>query len=257
MAIDTLEDHKILRHTGGMVSFMSSIQVDLDEGIGAFSSVNAMQGYRPNPVTEYAVRLMRAQREKKSLPSIPPPDPPTQTENAADYAGTYSSLDGRNLELVAEGQKFSLIHQSKKITLEGSGDIFTVPHPDFERFPLVFARADQKDPKSPVVEAGWGSEWFYHPRYTGPKQFAYPKEWDSYVGHYRNENPWVGSTRILIRKGRLMLDGTTPLEKGDGDLFYLRDEEHNPEWIIFGEIVNGKCMRIKMSGEDLWRVMTA
>jgi len=33
--------------------------------------------------------------------------------------------------------------------------------------------------------------------------------------------------------------------------------EYNPEWISFGEVVNGKCMRIKISGEDLWRVMTA
>jgi hypothetical protein len=42
-----------------------------------------------------------------------------------------------------------------------------------------------------------------------------------------------------------------------GELFYLRDEEHNPEWVRFGEVVNGKCMRIKYSGEDLWRVATA
>ena len=257
MAIDTLEEHKILRHTGGMVSFMSSIQVDLDEGVGAFSSVNAMQGYRPNPVTEYAIRLMRAHRENKPLPAMPSPNPPTQTNNAAEYAGTYSSVDGRTLELASEGQKLLLTHQGQKITLEGSGDTFTVSHPDFERFSLIFTRADEKDPKSPVVEAGWGSDWFYHSRYTGAKHFDYPKEWDSYVGHYRNENPWVGSTRVLIRKGKLMLDGTTPLEKGEGDLFYLRDDEHNPEWIRFGEIVNGKCMRIKMSGEDLWRVMTA
>ena len=256
MAIDTLEDHKVLRHTGGMVSFMSSIQVDLDEGVGAFSSVNAMQGYRPNPVTEYAIRLMRAHREKKSLPALPPPNPPTQVANADDYAGTYSSVDGRKLELTADGQKLLLIHQGQKIALEGSGDTFTVPHPEFERFSLVFTRADEKDPKSPVVEAGWGSDWFFHSRYAGPKQFDYPKEWDGYAGHYRNENPWVGSMRVVVRKGKLMLDGTTPLEKGEGGVYYLRDEEHNPEWISFGEIVNGKCMRIKMSGEDLWRVMS-
>jgi hypothetical protein len=36
--------------------------------------------------------------------------------------------------------------------------------------------------------------------------------------------------------------------------FYLRDDDHSPEWIQFGEIVNGRCMRLKLSGEDLWRV---
>lgn len=258
IAVDKLEDHTVLRHTGGMVSFMSSIQVDLDEGVGAFSSVNAMQGYRPNPVSEYAIRLMRAQRESKSLPPLPPANPPTVVSNAADYTGTFTSTDGRKLELVAEGQKLMLLHQGQRIVLEtSSGDSFIVPHPEFDRFFLVFARADDKDPKSLVAEAGWGSDWFYHSRYSGPKQFEYPKEWDSYVGHYRNENPWVGSTRVVVRKGKLMLDGTVPLEKDERGLFYMKDEEHNPEWVSFGEIINGKCMRIKVSGEDLWRVMTA
>jgi uncharacterized OB-fold protein len=65
----------------------------------------------------------------------------------------------------------------------------------------------------------------------------------------------VGSTHIILRKGQLMMDGVVPLEAGEGGIFYLRDEEHSPEWIRFGERVNGKVMRIKLSGEDLWRVM--
>ena len=56
IAVDTLDGHKILRHTGGMVVFASSIHVDLDGGVAAFASINAMQGYRPTAVTEYAVR---------------------------------------------------------------------------------------------------------------------------------------------------------------------------------------------------------
>jgi hypothetical protein len=57
----------------------------------------------------------------------------------------------------------------------------------------------------------------------------------------------------MLRKGRLWLDGVIPLAP-EGDLFYLRDDDHSPEWIRFGEIVNGRCMRLKLSGEDLWRV---
>ena len=67
IAVDKLQDHTILRHTGGMVSFASALQVDIDEGVGAFASINAMQGYRPNPVDQYAIQLMRAQREGKPL----------------------------------------------------------------------------------------------------------------------------------------------------------------------------------------------
>jgi hypothetical protein len=80
--------------------------------------------------------------------------------------------------------------------------------------------------------------------------------WRSYVGHYRSEDPWIGSLRVVVLKGRLMLDGLTPLEI-DGELFRLRDEPANTEWIRFGEVVNGKCMRLKYSGVDLWRVASA
>jgi hypothetical protein len=54
----------------------------------------------------------------------------------------------------------------------------------------------------------------------------------------------------------LMIDGTTPLE-ADGELFRLRSSPHNTDWIRFGEVVNGKCMRLKLSGTDLWRVAAA
>jgi len=50
--------------------------------------------------------------------------------------------------------------------------------------------------------------------------------------------------------------GVIPLE-ADGELFRLRDDPANTDWIRFGEIVNGKCMHLKFSGEDLWRVASA
>ena len=40
-AIDKVDGHTILRHTGGMTSFMSAMHIDLDAGFGAFASVNA------------------------------------------------------------------------------------------------------------------------------------------------------------------------------------------------------------------------
>jgi D-alanyl-D-alanine carboxypeptidase len=57
IAVDVLDGHKILRHTGGMSCFASSIHLDLDGGVAAFASINAMQGYRPTAVTQYAVQL--------------------------------------------------------------------------------------------------------------------------------------------------------------------------------------------------------
>jgi D-alanyl-D-alanine carboxypeptidase len=255
IAVDALDGHKILRHTGGMVSFMSAMHVDIDGGFGAFASINAMQGYRPNPVAQYAMQLMRAHRESKSLPAAPKQEPATKVENAASYAGTYKSEDGRQLEFVSEGDGLFLVHQGKRVPLEGGEDAFITGPGDFERFTFVFGRSDSKNPKSAVVEVGWGNDWFTNSKYSGATKFVRVKDCEAFLGHYRNENPWSGSVRITLRKGQLMIDGVVPLEPGEGGVFHLRDEEHSPEWISFGEIVNGKVMRLKFSGEDLWRVM--
>jgi CubicO group peptidase (beta-lactamase class C family) len=254
IAVDTLDGNRLLRHTGGMVSFMSSLMVDIDDGIGGFASINAQQGYRPNPVVRYAIQLMRAQGKAAPLPAMPPPDPPALVANAADYAGTYRGEAG-TFEVLADGDRLFVQHDGARVSLDrqGEADRFLVRHPAFSRFVLLFGRRDPGVAGSEVVEAAWGGNWYRNAKYQGPESFSHPGEWDAYVGHYRNESPWVGSQRIVIRKGRLWLDGTTPLE-ADGKLFRLRDHPYNTEWISFGDLVNGRCMRIRLSGSDLWRV---
>jgi hypothetical protein len=73
----------------------------------------------------------------------------------------------------------------------------------------------------------------------------------------RNENPWLGSCRIVLRKGTLMVDGVVTLKAGYDGMFFLQDEEHSPEWIRFGDVVNQRAMHLKLSGLDFWRVMTS
>jgi hypothetical protein len=201
---------------------------------------------------------MREQQASKPLPNIPAANPALHVENAADYAGSYQRSGGGTLEIESNGDKLFLVRADGRVPLQPAGapGAFVVADGGKSRFPLVFGRADAKDPKSAVVEAAWGGEWYTNAKYQGEKQFNAPQEWQSYVGHYRNENPWIGSIRIVLRKGRLWVDGMMPLEAA-GDRFNLRDEPHSPEWIQFGEVVNGRCMRLKLSGEDMWRVATA
>ena len=174
---------------------------------------------------------------------------------AADYAGTYQEQNGSGkLVVESSGDKLFVTRANGRFPLQPAGapDVFVVAG-GTTHFPRAFARTDAKDPKSKVVEASLGGEWYTTSAYTGPKQFTAPKEWHSYVGHYRNENPWLGSIRIVLRKGKLWVDGVTALEL-NGDRFSLRDEPHSPEYIQFGEIVNGRCQRLKFSGEDMWRM---
>jgi len=254
IAVDDLDGNALLRHTGGMVSYMSALQVDIAAGIGGFASVNAQQGYRPNAVVKYALQLMRARVESKKSPAAPAPDSEFEVTNAADYVGTFKGERGQ-LEFVRDGTKLFLVRADKRTQLQrlATPDQFHIDAPEFVRFPLAFGR---KNADGPVVEVSCGDAWYTTDAYDGPRQFNVPEAWRSYVGHYRSEDPWIGSLRVLILKGRLMLDGLTPLEL-DGDLFRLRDELSNTEWIRFGEVVNGKCMRLKYSGVDLWRVASA
>src|SRR5829696_7204155 len=110
--VSDVAGHMRLRHTGGMVAFSSSIDVDVTGGIGAFASVNAnLRGYRPVAVTKYAVELFNASAAGKPLPDPPAPPPaPNEIKNAADYVGTYTSPEGKKLELTAEGSKLMLVH---------------------------------------------------------------------------------------------------------------------------------------------------
>ena len=256
LAIDQLDGHTRLSHTGGMVTFSSALQVDADAGVGAFASINASQGGRPSRVVEHALQLMRACRESAALPKSPPVTPPLDITNAADYAGTYTGAAGRALQVVAEGNRLYVQHRDKRVPLEASGDnddAFIVLHEDFAHFLLLFTRSGA-DGKGPVMEAGWGEDWYAAPAYQGTREFPAPAEWSQFTGHYRTEDPWIGSIRIVSRRGRLWFNGVTPLELAVDGRFYLRDEPTSPEWVAFSDIVNGSAMLLHYSGYVLQRV---
>ena len=243
--VSNIGSHTRLRHTGGMVAFSSSIDVDVTAGVGAFASVNAnLRGYRPVAVTKYAIELFNASLEGKPLPDPPAPPPrPDEIKNAADYAGVYTSPDGKKLEFAAEGEKLILVHGNRRIVLERAApDLFFVKHPDFELFLLGFVRENRQ-----VTQAFHGAGWYMGAKYTGPKSFEIKKDWEAFAGHYYNDSPWYGDTRVVLRKGQLFLDGVQPLvPRGDGK-FGIGDPE-GPDWVSFESIVDGRAMRMNFSG---------
>ena len=247
------EGRTLLRHTGGMVAFSSAMHVDVTSGTGVFASVNAnLAGYRPNVVAKYALDLLRATTDGKTLPAAPKTNTiPDQISNAADFAGTFTATDGTKLVLAADGNKLFLAIRNQRVALESAGpNRFFVKHPDFELFLLEFGRDHNA-----VVEAFHGPRWFTNDRYAGLRTFEYPKEWDAFAGHYRNDSPWFGSTRIFVRKGKLTAEGTPLTPLGDG-VFRAGAEEWSPERISFGPVVNGRAARMKFSGVEFYRTFT-
>ena len=275
IAVDTLDGHKILRHTGGMVAFASSIHVDLDGGVAAFASINAMQGYRPTAVTEYAVRLLCAEREPKTLPTAPAIANPLEVDNASDYAGAFTDGHRRKLEFAVEGKQLFLADEGKRIPLQHThGDNFiSTIEGAFANHTFIFGRARAESAKSgtqpasasgagsgdshekpgPVVEVIYGSDWCVNAKYSGPRSFTAPKEYGAFAGRYRSESAWGGDALAYVLKGQLMLDGEM-LHRIGGSLFRLGDEEWMPDTAEFLHVFEGKARILRIAGMDFWRV---
>lgn len=246
--------HQLLRHTGGMIAFSSAMHVDMTVGRAAFASVNAnLRGYRPVVVARYALDLLNAAADGQQLPPIPPPLPsPYKVGNAADFAGTFKSPDGRKLVLAAHDDQLILEHNGQRIVLEQAGrDRFIVKHPDLDRFALSFGREG-----AVVVEAFHGADWWTNERYSGPVSFEYPKEWDAYIGRYRSDSPWYGSSRVMVRKGRLILDAELPLAQIEPGVFRPAGDANSVERISFDTLIEGKAIRMNYSGIEYYRTFT-
>jgi hypothetical protein len=263
IAVDTLDGHTILRHTGGMVAFASSIHVDLDGGVAAFASINAMQGYRPIAVTEYAVRLARAQKEAKPLPAAAPIANPMETDNAADYAGTFTAPDGKKLTFTAEGKKLSVKSGDESVPLQhAGGDAFVSTRAGvLAMYAFVFSRAPQtgggdakaEKPAPPVIEVSYGPTWFAGAKYHGATSFRVPEEFVRFAGHYRSDSPWGDGARVYVLKDRLVVEGAPLTALGDG-LFRVGEEAWSPITAEFLHPFQGKTRLLRMAGMDYWRV---
>jgi hypothetical protein len=117
-------------------------------------------------------------------------------------------------------------------------------------FLLGFARENRQ-----VTQAFHGADWYAGAKYTGAKSFETKKEWEPFAGHYHNDSPWYGDTRIVLRNGQLFIDGVQPLiPRGDGK-FGMGDPE-GPDWIRFESIVDGRAMRLNYSGIVFRRTFT-
>jgi CubicO group peptidase (beta-lactamase class C family) len=268
IAIDELDGHRRLRHTGGMVSFMSALHLDLDAGFGAFASINAQLEYRPNPVVQLALRLLRSTRDSSPAPQMPPFDESAEVADAASYQGSYVSSDGRRLEVVAAGGRLVLERAHEQIALQHvEKDTFIADHADFDLYKLVFERDNASQSSAgasqssagasrPVVALAHGADWYARPenhaRPIGPSP-----ELARYVGAYYSADPWAGWVRVVQRQGRLWIGGTDPLSSIGDRLFRVGEKPTSPEVAEFVEFVDGRPRRLRFDGGDFQRIEAA
>jgi hypothetical protein len=243
---------------------MSALQLDLDAGIGAFASINAQLGYRPNPVAQYALRLLRAAADRVPPPKAPPPDEDAIVSDPDGYAGTYTAIDGSRLEIAVNQGQLLLIADGKRLPLQHlEGDSFLAQDARFELFPLVFSRetragadgSQSKGPQAappPVAELRHGPDWYAHTRYRGDRSVPDTTALEPFVGTYYSASVWTNIVRVFICRGRLCADGTMFHDAIGNGLFRDAGNPANPDLIEFKHIIDGHARLLAM-GNEVWQ----
>jgi hypothetical protein len=97
IGVDTVDGDHVAMHTGGMVSFMSAIYLNLSRGVAAFSSINAQQGYRPMPVARFATQALAAVAASSANPDpiAPPAAEKPESTTASTPASKFPQYVGR------------------------------------------------------------------------------------------------------------------------------------------------------------------
>lgn len=252
LAVMTIGSDKVLAHTGGVLAYTACMMVDVTRGFGAIALSNlGFVGPRPCAIVQYAIEALQAQAQNKTLPPIPVRHNTAGVMQAREYSGTYTSPGGDAFSVTADGDRLTLRHGDIATALYPRGDgAFWADDPQFRTYGLQFSRNKSGD----VVDASSGPLWYASERYSGPRTFSYPGEWDSYAGAYQaiDANGYYTPMHVYELKGKLYADGTE-LVPVKGRLFHMGTELWQPSWVRFAEPVDGKTQIARMPGQTLYR----
>jgi D-alanyl-D-alanine carboxypeptidase len=249
--VGTDEHGTWIGHSGGMVGYTAFTGVEPESGLGVVILQNG-SGSKTD-VVRYAFDAVRARVSGAPLPEVWAPPEPTAIPNAGAYAGTYVDPlggDALDVQVDADGLRITIGEASGRLERDplnaDPGDLFVIVHPDLELFPLRFGRAAN----GRVHEAFHGNRWFRGERYEGQTPDPAPEDWFAYPGLYRNDDPWMPTLRVVLRKDRLALQFPVELsdEAGEAELQPLDDgwfsagEPWEPRRIRFDGMVDGKTV---------------
>ena len=242
------EGRPLLHHTGGMVSFSSSLHVDAAAGVGAFASC-AVGGinYRPRLITLHALRALRAAAAGAAIPPAPSLLP--AADAGAPLVGTY--MDGAHRLDILPGLVLSL--EGARAPYELPGPDHLVPaHPAFVDWPLVAVRAQSKAGDGAVIAIDHGTRRFVRAGAAAPLP-ATPPELAALAGHYQSDDPWIGGLGIVARGDGLFAWGSDALRRVGRDEWAPASPQNSPERLRFDAFVNGIPQVLDWSGRRLER----
>jgi hypothetical protein len=259
----------LVGHSGGMVGFSSFLMIDPDAGLGVVVLMNGNEERKD--LVEYALEAGRAAASGRDVPEPPPPADPTLLGDAArEYEGSYRPIESDDgaggtalleVDVLARDGRLLLRHGGEVVTLERAGDdVFLVPHPDLDRFPLRFWRGDGGS----VTQATHGPGWYVGAAYGGPTAFAPVPGASALCGHYHCWDAWMNHLRIVERAGSLWLiapwldETANELELvplGDGS-FRVGREEWRPDRLTVDTVLDGAATRAVYDFLPFYRAAT-
>lgn len=242
-----VDDRDYLHHTGGMVSFCSSLHVDIEAGVAAFASSNVHYsfGYRPVRVTLLACEALRARAAKTVIAVTKPPfDPP---EEPAQYAGRFTAASGDYFDVQVEGEGLALVREGRKSALQRvGGPMFASSEAGFARSGVLIETNDGKPIRAWVGEA----EYLVDPA-TGYKPPA-PDDLRRLAGRYVDDDRWGGPVTVYARDGRLFAANMDELVLHEDGSWRSLDDT-SPERIWFEGFLDGVPQVLNYSGTAFQR----
>jgi CubicO group peptidase (beta-lactamase class C family) len=250
-----VEGRPMLHHTGGMMLFTSSFDVDAAEGVGAFASTNGTLGeHRPVSVTAYAVRALRAARLGKAPPSLPDPYASRRVERPERYVGHWMSADGATLEIDRAGDALRLRADGESGRAERMGDILATDLPGFRAGPLEFSHAAKEAREGQPYDRLWYRDRAFARDRPPPSAVPTPSDLAALAGDYRTPNPWFGSVDVVTRGDRLVVPGLGPLVREPVGHWHAEEDKGGYERFWFDTPVAGRPYRLIWSGADFRRL---
>ena len=236
-----------LHHTGGMVSFCSSLHVDPEAGVAAFASTNVHYSldYRPKHVTLFACELMRAMMAGEPAPVPKPPRAPLDTPE--QYAGTFTAVDGDRFEIaVAKGELRLRKNGRDNLLQRAAGNLFATAEPDHAVTGVVIETGNGRPVRA------WCGEKEYVVETSDGYRPDSPEALRVLAGRYDNDDRWGGPLYVYVRDNKVLignLQELTPLKNG----IWRYGDESSPERVRFDGYINGVPQRLIFSGTPFVR----
>ncbi len=244
------DGREYLHHTGGMVSFCSSLHVDPETGVGAFASANVHYGlaYRPRAITAYACELLRAVQAGEAPPKPTPARP--RPANVEKFVGAYTAEDGARVEIALENGALSARADERTGAMQLiSGGYFAVDHDAFKLSGLDFEVGGDS------VSRVWsgGVEYLRDPS-SGYTQT--PPDVAALAGLYDNDGRSDLPTRIFARGDKLWAvagNYNSTLTRLDETTWRAGEQSFSPDRAHFDNFIDGEPQRVVFSGDASYR----